>query len=91
MKKNNRKDYQKVHIVEMVVALSYDKVKQYLEEGKTTKDIDKGFYQYAKNLENEYGFKVMEISIHKDEGHIKENGEIQFNYHCHLVFHNFNF
>ena len=89
--KNNKEDKQKKHIVEMVVALSYDKVKQYLEEGKTTKDIDKGFYQYAKNLENEYGFNTMEISIHKDEGHIKENGETQYNYHCHLVFHNFNF
>ena len=89
--KNNKEDKQKKHIVEMVVALSYDKIKQYLEEGKTTKDIDKGFYQYAKNLENEYGFNTMEISIHKDEGHIKENGEIQYNYHGHLVFHNFNF
>lgn len=91
LKKNNRKDYQKVHIVEMVVALSYDKVKQYLEEGKTTKDIDKGFYKYAKNLEDKYGFNVMDMSIHKDEGHIKENGEIQYNYHCHLVCHNFHF
>ena len=89
--KNNKEDKQKKHIVEMVVALSYDKVKQYLEEGKTTKDIDKGFYQYAKNLENEYGFKTMEISIHKDEGFLKENGEAQYNYHAHLVFHNFNF
>ena len=91
LKKNNRKDYQKVHIVEMVVALSYDKVKQYLDEGKTTKDIDKGFYKYAKNLEDKYGFNVMDMSIHKDEGHIKENGEIQYNYHCHLVCHNFHF
>ncbi len=91
LSKNNKEDKQKKHIVEMVVALSYDKVKEYLDNGKTTKDIDKGFYQYAKNLEDKYGFKTMEISIHKDEGHIKENGEIQYNYHSHLVFHNFNF
>ena len=89
--KHNKEDKQKKHIVEMVVALSYDKVKEYLDKGKTTKDIDRGFYQYAKSLEEKYGFKTMEISIHKDEGHIKENGEIQYNYHSHLVFHNFNF
>ena len=88
---NNRKDYQQKHIVEMVVALSYDKVEQYLNEGKTTKDIDRGFYNYAKNLEDKYKFNVMDISIHKDEGHIKEDGKVQFNYHCHLICHNFDF
>ena len=84
--KNNKEDKQKKHIVEMVVALSYDKVKQYLEEGKTTKDLDKGFYQYAKNLENEYGFNTMEISIHKDEGHIDLDGQPKKNYHAHIEF-----
>jgi len=91
LKENDRQDFQKVHVVEFVIALSWDKVKDYLDNGKTTQDIDKGFKKYFEALEREYGFSPIQLSIHKDEGHVGDDGEVLYNYHAHLVAHNFSF
>lgn len=91
LKENNREDFQKVHLVEMVIALSWDKVKDYLDSGKTSQDIDEGFKKYVKDLELKYGFSPIQLSIHKDEGHVGEDGKLIYNYHAHLVAHNFSF
>jgi hypothetical protein len=36
------------------------------------------------------GIKVLEVSVHNDEGHILEDGSKKYNYHCHVIFANVN-
>ncbi|WP_314989799.1 mobilization protein [uncultured Campylobacter sp.] len=40
----------------------------------------------AKHFNDKYGFQCYQIAIHRDEGHIDENGEKQINHHAHLEF-----
>lgn len=40
----------------------------------------------SKHFSDKYGFQCYQIAIHKDEGHIDENGERQINHHAHLEF-----
>lgn len=41
----------------------------------------------AKELEKKYGWKTLQIAIHKDEGHVdKVKGEIILNNHAHILF-----
>ena len=40
----------------------------------------------AKHFETKYGFQCYQIAIHRDEGHIDENGLEQINHHAHLEF-----
>ncbi|MFY4807883.1 hypothetical protein ACOTVK_04910 [Aliarcobacter butzleri] len=87
LKSKNKDDYMKKHLVEFVVSLSYDKVKEYLENNQ---DIDKGFIQYAKDLKAKYGLETLNLDIHKDE-FFEENGEKIFNYHLHLLAYNYDF
>ena len=87
LKSKNKNDYMQKHLVEFVVSLSFDKVKEYLENNK---DIDKGFIEYAKDLKTKYGLETLNLDIHKDE-FFEENGEKRYNYHAHILAHNNNF
>ena len=87
LKSKNKNDYMQKHLVEFVVSLSYDKVKEYLENNQ---DIDKGFIEYAKDLKAQYGLETLNLDIHKDE-FFEENGEKRYNYHAHILAHNNNF
>ena len=40
----------------------------------------------SKHFSDKYGFQCYQIAIHRDEGHIDENGEKQINHHAHLEF-----
>lgn len=40
----------------------------------------------ARHFEEKYGFQCYQIAIHRDEGHIDENGEKQINHHAHMEF-----
>ena len=40
----------------------------------------------AKHFETKYGFQCYQIAIHRDEGHIDDNGLEQINHHAHLEF-----
>lgn len=40
----------------------------------------------AKHFNDKYGFQCYQIAIHRDEGHIDENGQKQINHHAHLEF-----
>ena len=40
----------------------------------------------AKHFNDKYGFQCYQIAIHRDEGHIDENGKEQINHHAHLEF-----
>lgn len=40
----------------------------------------------SKHFNDKYGFQCYQIAIHRDEGHIDENGERQINHHAHLEF-----
>lgn len=40
----------------------------------------------AKHFETKYGFQCYQIAIHRDEGHIDDNGEKVINHHAHLEF-----
>ena len=49
----------------------------------TTMDDLKRLAQY---FSDEYGFQCYQIAIHRDEGHIDEDGKEQINHHAHLEF-----
>ncbi|MCT7596710.1 coiled-coil domain-containing protein [Aliarcobacter butzleri] len=87
LKSKNKDDYMKKHLVEFVVSLSFDKVKDYIKDNQ---DIDKGFIQYVKDLKAQYAIETINLNIHKDEGFI-ENGEVKYNYHAHILAYNYNF
>ena len=74
-------------LVEMVVALSEEQAKFYLEDGQ---DLGKGFDNFTKNLCEKYGFTPLQVSLHLDEGYI-ENGVAKLNIHAHLTLFNFSF
>ena len=77
-------------IVEMVVGLSEDMAKYYLEkDGSDSLNI--GFDNLSKNIQKKYGFEKMGFSVHFDEGHKDKNGVVKLNIHCHLKFFNFDF
>ncbi|MDH1976345.1 coiled-coil domain-containing protein [Aliarcobacter butzleri] len=91
LKQEKKEDYQIKHGVEFEISLSYDQLKSYLENGKKLEEIDQGFLNYTKKLQETFGFTPLRIDIHRDEGYVNENGQIQPNYHCHILMHNFNF
>lgn len=88
LKESNRKDFQKCHLVEFVVSLSWDQVENYIKNGK---NIDNGFLNFSKKIKEEFGFEIVNLDIHKDEGYINENNETIYNYHAHVLANNFNF
>jgi len=51
-----------------------------LDERHNQEDIKK----LVKYLEEKLGTRVIQVAIHKDEGHINEDGERHINYHAHL-------
>jgi len=53
-----------------------------LNKHHTLEDMEK----VAHHLEQKFDTKVFQIAIHRDEGHIGENGEENKNYHAHLEF-----
>ncbi|RLA77682.1 MAG: hypothetical protein DRG78_16850 [Epsilonproteobacteria bacterium] len=83
--KHNKNDNE---IVEMVVALSEDQAKHYLDNGINLMD---GFDNLSKNIKEKYGFEPMGINLHLDEGHKDKNGVVKLNIHAHLTFFNFDF
>lgn len=87
LKSKNKNDYMQKHLVEFVVSLSFDKVKEYLKDNR---NIDNGFIEYAKDLKIKYGLETLSVDIHKDEGYI-ENGEVKYNYHAHILAYNYDF
>lgn len=88
LEESNRKDFQKCHLVEFVVSLSWDQVENYIKNGK---NIDNGFLNFSKKIKEEFGFEIVNLDIHKDEGYINENNETIYNYHAHVLTNNFNF
>ena len=42
--------------------------------------------QLAKHFNEKYGFQCYQIAIHRDEGHINEQGQKEINHHAHLEF-----
>ena len=40
----------------------------------------------AQHFSYKYGFQCYQIAIHRDEGHINDNGEKEINHHAHLEF-----
>ncbi|MFV7790427.1 hypothetical protein ACNO6Z_06160 [Aliarcobacter lanthieri] len=88
LKKNNAKRRKNENeIIEMVVALSEEQALNYLEN-----DIDlmQGFESFAKNINKKYGLKPLAISLHLDEGNIKDN-ITKLNVHTHITFFNYDF
>ncbi len=75
-------------IVEMVVGLSEDQARKYLDDGV---DLMAGFDKLSQNIQKKYGFEKMGISLHLDEGHVDKNGDVKLNVHAHLTFFNFDF
>ncbi|MBZ7959052.1 mobilization protein, partial [Campylobacter sp. RM9760] len=40
----------------------------------------------ANHFQEKYGFQCYQIAIHRDEGHISDDGEKVINHHAHLEF-----
>ncbi|WP_199766144.1 CCDC158 family protein [Helicobacter salomonis] len=40
----------------------------------------------ANHFKDKYGFQCYQIAIHRDEGHVDENGVLHLNHHAHLEF-----
>ena len=53
-----------------------------LNEKHTKEDLKK----IVRFIEKRYNTKVIQLAIHKDEGHIDENGNKIINYHAHILF-----
>lgn len=53
-----------------------------IKETTTLQDLEK----LAEHFFKKYGFQCYQIAIHRDEGHINENGEKQINHHAHMEF-----
>lgn len=56
-----------------------------LNKEHTLADVE----QLVKEIEKETGFRAMQISIHRDEGHINERGHPIYNLHAHVDFFTF--
>lgn len=56
-----------------------------VNENHTLEDIKK----LNERIEKEFGFRAVQSAIHRDEGHLSDDGERAiYNYHCHIVFCN---
>lgn len=53
-----------------------------LKPDSTMQDLER----LAKHFEDKYGFQCYQIAIHRDEGHINDDGEKVINHHAHLEF-----
>lgn len=53
-----------------------------LNKEHTLADVER----LVKEIERETGFRAMQISIHRDEGHINERGQPIYNLHAHVDF-----
>ena len=53
-----------------------------LKPDSTMQDLE----NLANHFQNKYGFQCYQIAIHRDEGHIDDNGNKQINHHAHLEF-----
>ena len=53
-----------------------------LKESSTMQDLE----TLSKHFSDKYGFQCYQIAIHRDEGHINEQGEKIINHHAHLEF-----
>lgn len=53
-----------------------------LKENSTMQDLE----NLASHFQKEYGLQCYQIAIHRDEGHIDENGVLKLNHHAHLEF-----
>ena len=108
-KQNEAKGYfgnnEKNDLIEMVVSISEEQTKHYLENGQKH-IIDMAFNQFALEVKNKYGFEPLTTSIHYDEGHIKQKDKVKFdvvdsldmqnkkenyNYHAQITFFNYDF
>ena len=88
LKKNNAKHRKNENeLIEMVVALSEEQAKFYLENGV---NLMTGFKNFAKDIYKKHGLKPLGISLHLDEGNIKDN-VTKLNIHAHLTFFNYHF
>ena len=80
-KQNEAKNYygnnEKNDLIEMVVSLSEEQTKHYLENGQKH-IIDMAFNQFAMEVKAKYGFEPLTTSIHYDEGHIKQKDKVKF-------------
>lgn len=53
-----------------------------LKESSTMQDLE----TLSKHFNDKYGFQCYQIAIHRDEGHINEQGKKVINHHAHLEF-----
>ena len=77
-----------IELVEMVVALSEEQARYYLDNNIPLLD---GYKQFMNDMKDRYGFEGLAINVHTDEGYVNQKKKINYNIHAHCTFHNFDF
>ena len=75
-------------LIDMVVSLSEEQAKHYLDNNI---DLTQAYNDYMQQIKEKFGFEPLSLNLHVDEGYEDKNGEIHFNIHAHCVFYNFDF
>lgn len=78
-------------IIEMVVSLSEEQALYYLKKPNGEDMLMNGYIQFLKSVEDEYGFKGLDINLHTDEGYYDTKGNVKYNIHAHITFLNYDF
>lgn len=61
---------------------SYTEAIVEIQEHHTMQDLE----ELSEEIEEITGFRTLQISIHRDEGHTDEHGEFKLHHHAHIVF-----
>lgn len=84
-------------IFEHLLIFSRDKFEE-LEKKYADRDPDFVKNQMAKlvdryilEIQEKYGFEPLRYDFHLDEGHYDKDGNFNRNYHCHVMFYNYDF
>jgi len=95
--KSKRTNWKKKSLpnIDIVVGLGREQTLKIIEElgiEKANIEIRKRMEQLGKRIEDELGITFVSANIHNDEGHYnKKTGAVEYNFHTHLNFLDFNF
>ncbi len=81
-------------LFEHVVILSvehYENLEAKHGKDQAIKETLQALRDYAKKIEEEFGFKPLGFDLHLDEGYEDDNGNFKRNIHAHVMFYNYDF
>ncbi len=75
---------------EGVIQFSLEQFNKITDNGNNLVEVQKTLNEFCDDFEKQHGVKVLMNSIHLDEGHKNEHGEIIKNPHAHILIENYN-